>query len=199
MLIIVDNTKNLNKAFMTPKLLKCLDEVGEKYIVVSTSKEAVEVLNSNIKIDGAILSGGPMSLADEIKLNNINKNILVLLNINKPILGICFGLQIIGTCYGGTVEHMKEEQKGQMVIQIKENSLLFKDLKDLNVVRYHQDSLTEVPDNFKITATSTDGIIQAIECPRLNRWGVQFHPEGMKNSQKIISNFVNLIVHNNSL
>ena len=129
MLIIVDNTKNLKKAFMTPKLLKCLDEVGEKYIVVSNTKQAVNIINSGIHFDGAILSGGPMSLVDEIKLNNINKNILVLLHIDKPILGICFGLQIIGTCYGGRVEHMPSEKK-ETIIKICK-SLLFNNLKSL--------------------------------------------------------------------
>ena len=195
MLIIVDNTKNLKKAFMTPKLLKCLDQVGEEYIVVSDCKQAVQVLNSGITIDGAILSGGPMSLADEIKLNSINKNILVLLNINKPILGICFGLQIIGTCYGGKVEHMPSEKKEKTVVKIKEKSLLFNQLTELNVVRYHQDALVEVPENFKITATSNDGIIQGIECPKLNRWAVQFHPEGITESHQIIYNFIKLIVY----
>ena len=64
-------------------------------------------------------------------------------------------------------------------------------LKNINAFESHRDKLVEVPPNFNIISTSNDGIIQGIENTQLNRWGVQFHPEGLETSNKIILNFVN--------
>jgi GMP synthase (glutamine-hydrolysing) len=196
MIIVVDNTKNLKKAFMTPKLLKCLDATGMEYVVVSNCEQTSDALRNIEQVEGAILSGGPMSLAQEVDMQNINKNILVLLSLDKPILGICFGLQIIGACYGGQVIPMEEEKQGNVEIVLTENysSILFQGLDDHNVTRYHQDCLEVVPEHFVVTARTSDGVVQAIECPKIKRWGVQFHPEAKESSQKIIRNFVNMII-----
>ena len=193
MIIVVDNTKNLSKAFMTPKLLECLDKKNIDYTVVENCDQIIDIMNNN-NISGAILSGGPMSIAEEIKLSSINKNIMLLLGLDKPILGICFGLQIIGSCYGGSVDHMKMEKQENTVIQKVNKSVLFDGIttQEFTAFRYHKDYLSSVPPNFKVTSKSKDNIIQSIENKKLKRYAVQFHPEGMESSHKIIYNFLKL-------
>ena len=191
MILIIDNTKNLNKAYMTPKLIKCLQNNDIEYQIASYRSEVNHILSQNNDIKGIILSGGPLCLSEELTISSINKNIVALFS-HLPVLGICFGFQIMAASYGGKIDSMEQVHQGIKNIEIDSNSLIFQGLKkNINAFQSHRDKLVEVPPNFNVISTSSDGIIQGIENTQLNRWGVQFHPEGLKTSNKIILNFVN--------
>jgi GMP synthase (glutamine-hydrolysing) len=191
MILIIDNTKNLNKAYMTPKLIECLQNNNIKYIVASQRLEVNQLLSKKNEIKGIILSGGPLCLSEELTISSINKNIVALFS-NLPVLGICFGFQIMAASYGGKIDSMEQVHQGIKNIKIDITSMIFKGLSnEIDAFESHRDKLVEVPPNFNVISMSSDGIIQGIENMNLKRWGVQFHPEGLETSNKIILNFVN--------
>ncbi len=124
---------------------------------------------------GIILSGGPSSVtdADAPRLPNaFYKSFAV------PILGICYGMQLIAVDLGGSSQPATEREYGHA--QLKRQSgptRLFSNLpEELDVWMSHGDHVTELPEGFHKTA-STGEVITAIENPDTNVYGVQFHPE----------------------
>lgn len=104
---------------------------------------------------------------------------------NKPILGICAGAQAINVCFGGSLyqdipNHTSKEEVRKHNIQIEKDSFLEKcyNASQIEVNSYHHQAIHKVAENFKVTAVSEDGIIEAIEYH--NIVGVQWHPEKME-------------------
>jgi len=98
---------------------------------------------------------------------------------NIPVLGICYGMQLMNQSLGGSVEKLPHREDGPTTIRLDDdhNSSLFADLKpEQNVLMSHGDSITRVPDGFKVTAMS-GGIIAAMENPLRKMYATQFHPE----------------------
>ena len=126
---------------------------------------------------GIILSGGPLNVYQDKKIK-LNKNIF---KFDCPILGICFGHQIISKFYGGKVKSSKTREFGFAKIKKTKNSILTKnffDKKDTNDVwMSHADQVTKVPKNFKKIASTKNSKYTIIENSKLKRFGVQFHPE----------------------
>lgn len=103
---------------------------------------------------------------------------------NKPILGICAGIQSINVCFGGSLyqdipNHSTKEKLKTHSINIEKDSFLEKCYKTnkLKVNSFHHQAINKVAQDFKVTATSEEGIIEAIEYN--NILGVQWHPEQM--------------------
>ena len=145
-------------------------------------------------VKGIILSGGPLNVNN--KLIKINKN---LFKFNIPILGICFGHQIISKLLGGKVKESKFREFGNAFINKKNKSILtqgFFDNKNKNSVwMSHADIVHKLPKNFKIIASSKNSKYAAIENRKKKIYGVQFHPEVSHTDKGInlIKNFVFLI------
>ena len=197
MILLIDNTKNLKDAFMTPKLLACLEKVGVKFMVASTRTDVNTILDTYIKdIKGIILSGGPLCLSEELTISLINKNIAVVLRLkNIPILGICFGFQLLVASYGGHIVSMDKESKGVKKVQIlSPHSPIFKNINNeyIDVFQSHKDTVNDVPPNFDIIAIDENNIIQGIENKQFNIWGFQFHPEGLDSTTQLIYNFLDI-------
>ena len=195
MILIIDNTKNLNKAYMTPKLLSYLDSINISYKIVSEREEVNKVIYKlKDNIIGCILTGGPLCLSEELTIDLINKNIAVLLQLrNVPILGICFGYQIMVASYGGKINSMNHEDNGIFnIYKINKSRLLDRLNKNFQVFQSHKDMVTELPPTFEIIGVDTNNDIQVIENLSEKRWGVQFHPEGLEETKVIIKNFINI-------
>jgi len=197
MILLIDNTKNLKEAFMTPKLLGCLEKTGVKFMVASTRTDVNIILDTYIKnIKGIILSGGPLCLSEELTISLINKNIAVVLRLkNIPILGICFGFQLLVASYGGHIVSMDKESKGVKKVQIlSRGSRIFKNINNeyIDVFQSHKDTVNDVPPNFDIIVIDENNIIQGIENKNLNIWGFQFHPEGLESTTQLIYNFLDI-------
>ena len=138
---------------------------------------------------GIILSGGPMSIYDEGS-PNINHEIL---KLGIPVLGICYGLQLICKAFDGEVEPAKNREYGKAVLQISEKSKLFRNVSDNSIVwMSHGDYVTKLPNGFKVIAKSDHSPICAISDEEKNICGVQFHPEVLHTQEgtKIIRNFL---------
>ncbi len=200
MILIIDNTKNLKEAFMTPKLLACLGEKKIPFIVASSRTEVNAIVEHQRKdIKGVILSGGPLCLSEELTISLINKNIAVLLRLPRvPLLGICFGFQLLVASYGGKIVSMEKASQGVKTVQIlAHKSPIFTKIgqKELDVFQSHKDKVKEVPPHFEVIAIDNANIIQGIENKKSNIWGFQFHPEGLETTIQIIYNFLEICGH----
>ena len=141
------------------------------------------------KPTGIILSGGPMSVYDT-DAPDVNEEIL---KLGIPVLGICYGLQIISKKLGGKVEPAKNREYGRATLNVVKTSPLLNDISlQSQVWMSHGDYLTELPAGFVITAKSDHSPIGAAENSDKKIYGVQFHPEVVHTEQgkKIIHNFL---------
>jgi GMP synthase (glutamine-hydrolysing) len=138
---------------------------------------------------GIIFSGGPMSVYDDDS-PDIDTSIL---DLNIPILGICYGLQLICKKLNGNVESADDREYGRARLIITDDSPLLKGVKkESNVWMSHGDYLTEPPPGFKVIAKSDHSPICSISNETSRIFGVQFHPEVMHTDEgnKIINNFL---------
>ena len=177
----------------TQLIARRIRELGVFSEIVSHKKIRVKDINQSIK--GIILSGGPLNVY-QISKYTFNKKIL---DLNIPILGICFGHQILSKLNGGRVKQSKYREFGLANIYRKNNSLLtnnfFTNKKFKRVWMSHADQVSKLPKNFKVIASSDNSKFAIIENKIRKFYGVQFHPEvtHTKNGKKIISNFIFLI------
>lgn len=151
----------------------------------SITIEEIKKLNPT----GIIFSGGPSSVYDE-NASSFDKNIF---NLNIPILGICYGLQLICHLLNGEVKQANEREYGKTILTLIDEDELLKGVKKESVVwMSHGDYVTRPPDDFKILATSEHSPIAAIANIKRKIYGVQFHPEVVHTEEgdKIIFNFL---------
>ena len=161
-----------------------------------------EILNTNeiknIKvfkdIKGIILSGGPASVTNK-NFPNISKSIF---EKGIPILGICYGLQLIAKNFGGKIKSGgKKREFGRALIYKKKTSLLTKNFYNYKntVWMSHQDIVYKLPKKFEKIASTKDSALTIIENKSKKIYGIQFHPEvtHTTNGIKLIKNFVFLI------
>lgn len=139
---------------------------------------------------GIIFTGGPNSVYDE-KSPHISKEIF---ELGIPVLGICYGCQIMAYTLGGTVSSANSKSEyGKTEISIENTSKLFKGLDNSQICwMSHTDYVEKVPYGFKVTATSATCPTAAMECAAKNFYAVQFHPEvnHTPNGKDMLKNFL---------
>ena len=173
----------------TQLIVRRIRELGVFSELISHKKIKSSQIKSNVK--GIILSGGPLNV---YQLNdNLFDNKILKLGI--PILGICFGHQILSKFNGGKVKQSKHREFGLTNIHKRNNSLLIKNFfnkKTKKVWMSHADQVTKLPKNFRVVASSENSKFAIVESKIKNFFGVQFHPEvtHTENGKKIISNFI---------
>ncbi|MEM3186587.1 MAG: glutamine-hydrolyzing GMP synthase [Conexivisphaerales archaeon] len=139
--------------------------------------------------DGVILSGGPRSTLSKDALT-IDKNVW---DLGRPILGICYGHQLIAKELGGKVTASKLKEYGRTKIVVLRNSRILKGSGDrLTVWMSHGDTVKAAPPGFKEIAKSQDNALAAMEDTDRQIFGLQFHPEvtHTQKGRQILSNFV---------
>jgi GMP synthase (glutamine-hydrolysing) len=149
------------------------------------SLEKIKTINPS----GIILSGGPLSVYDK-GAPRLEDEVL---NLGIPILGICYGLQLICLQLGGKVEKAKSREYGKATLNTSSKSSLFENVNGSSVVwMSHGDYVTKIPDGFKITGTSDNSPFCAIANETKNIFGLQFHPEVAHTEEgtKILKNFL---------
>ena len=156
-----------------------------------------ELHDNDISIDkikelnpkGIILSGGPNSVYEENSMTVDDE----IFNLGIPVLGICYGMQLMQHKLGGKVESATSREYGTHSVEVKEGAVLFKDTPTTqNVLMSHSDKVVELAEGFEIVATSDNCPIAAAQNVDRNFYCFQFHPE-VRHSEygyDLIRNFI---------
>jgi GMP synthase (glutamine-hydrolysing) len=177
----------------TQLIARRIRELGVFSEIISHKKIRLKDIDQTVK--GIILSGGPLNVY-QINKYSFDKKII---NLNIPILGICFGHQILSKLNGGRVKQSKHREFGLANIYKKNESLLisnfFNKQKSKKVWMSHADQVSKLPKSFKVIASSTNSKFAIVENKLKKFYGIQFHPEvtHTENGKKLISNFIFLI------
>ena len=159
----------------TQLIARKIRELGVYCEIISHKKiEKFQNFEKNIK--GIVLSGGPLNVYESKKVKFNSK----LLKLGIPVLGICFGHQIISKTMGGSVRNSKYREFGLAEVKEIKKSKLTKNFFSKgknNVWMSHADQVTKLPKNFKIIAQSNNSKMCIIENLEKKMFGIQFHPE----------------------
>ncbi len=122
---------------------------------------------------GIILSGGP----DSVFRPGAPRCDAALFALELPVLGICYGAQLLSACLGGTVRPAEKREYGKAELSLKAESLLFRALPErMQVWMSHGDVVERPPADFKVVGVS-GGLVAAVESSSRKIFGLQFHPE----------------------
>ncbi len=155
--------------------------------IIPFSQKTERYKHKNIK--GIILSGGPASVFDQ-KAPFCEREVF---ELGVPVLGICYGLQLIGKMFGGELERSKKREYGKAIIKINNHEDLFSEVKDQTTVwMSHGDHLSQPPSGFEVLAHTENIPCAAIRNKNKKIFGLQFHPEVVhtQEGKKVIHNFL---------
>ena len=142
----------------------------------------------SLKPDGIIFSGGPASVINGGPLPPTK-----IFKLGIPILGICYGMQLMAQMNGGKVKKGKIKEYGRETIKINKNFKLFRGISDNQTVWFsHGDYVAKTGLGFVPIASSANCRVAGMSDEKLNLYALQFHPEvaHTRNGNKIISNFL---------
>ncbi len=162
--------------------------------------------NISSQVSAIILSGGPNSVHDEDLYDQCNDTIKHVLHLNSeyntPILGICFGKQLICKHFGSQIisQHQPEFGKAELTIQQssqlinQSDSLTWTSEKTVTVWMSHSDSATSLPEGFKQVASTDRCKFAIIANDERKIYGLQFHPEvsHTQDGPELLENFINI-------
>jgi len=143
--------------------------------------------DKNVK--GIVLSGGPSSVFDP-HAPLCGKEVF---ELGIPVLGICYGLQLIGKLFGGEVERSKLREYGRATIHIDNGGDLLRGVRDHTVVwMSHGDHLSTLPPGFEVLAHTENIPFAVVGDRRRKIYGLQFHPEvaHTQEGNRILQNFL---------
>lgn len=127
-----------------------------------------------LKPKGIILSGGPNSVYEENSMTVDDE----IFNLGIPVLGICYGMQLMQHKLGGKVESATSREYGAHPIKVKDGAVLFNNTPNIQtVLMSHSDKVVELADGFEIVASSDNCPMAAAQDTKRNFYCFQFHPE----------------------
>lgn len=176
----------------TQLIARRIREIGV-YCEIHPFNTSIEIIKG-LDPQGIILSGGPSSVYE----NDAPHCASNFLDLGIPVLGICYGLQLLSYFLGGKVEPSSRREYGAAMVRLSasgEKSLLFKTIpQDFSVWMSHGDQVTKAPPGFEILA-ETDNALCAVAYQSKGLYGLQFHPEVVHTPAggTILSNFLRLI------
>lgn len=138
---------------------------------------------------GIIFTGGPNSVYGE-ESPRCSKEIF---ELGIPILGICYGSQLMAYLLGGSVKTAPVSEYGKTEVDVDQHSVLFEEVSEKTICwMSHTDYIAEIPAGFRITASTPVCPAAAMEMPEKKLYATQFHPEVMHTQEgmKMLSNFV---------
>ncbi len=149
--------------------------------------KAAEIAKAGAR--GVILSGGPASVYGKRAPHSDP----ALFELGVPVLGICYGVQLMAHQLGGKVEHSERREYGASELRADAGCDLFRGLPDkFDVWNSHADKLTKLPNGFRSVGKTDNSDFAAIEQPEKRLYGLQFHPEvaHTPRGKEILQNFL---------
>lgn len=171
----------------TQLIARRVRELGVFSRIYPHEATAAQLADPDIK--GVILSGGPRSVHED----GAPRLDPAILDLGKPVLGICYGMQLLNYLCEGTVASATRREYGRATIDVQGACALFGKLAERqDVWMSHGDRLDRVAGAFSVAARTHDGVVAAIEAPSRALFGVQFHPEvtHTPNGREILGNFL---------
>jgi GMP synthase (glutamine-hydrolysing) len=153
-----------------------------------TAKE-IEKLQSKLNVKGVILSGGPQSVYGD-DARSLDKEIL---KMNIPVLGLCYGHQLIAQLARGRVEATKKKEFGDTEVTVDQAVGVLRGVrKSTKVWMSHGDTVFKLPSDYRVTAHTDSTPVAAFQHKTLPIFGVQWHPEVVQTEQgvQVMKNFV---------
>ena len=148
----------------------------------------IPALDASVR--GVILSGSPSSVRDA----GAPTPDLEQIKGRLPLLGVCYGAQYLAHAYGGEVRPAPSREYGRAMLTVGDAAdPLMRDLPSTTQVwMSHGDTITSVPDNYRIVASTEDVRVAAYRIEGERTWGIQFHPEVYHSTdgKKLLENFV---------
>ena len=145
-------------------------------------------------VDALVLSGGAPNVASDA--DRMGNNGEYLDKADFPVFGICAGMQFMCEYLGGTLGVAKTPEFGEVDLEITDHCDLFRGLPDkIKAWGSHNDEVKNIPEGFRITASSPSCGIEAVTCESRQFYAVQFHPE-VENTEygpEIFSNFLDIV------
>ena len=168
----------------THLITRRIRELGVKAHIYPTNTSATKLGSAF----GLILSGGPRSLIKEPHIK-FDKNIF---NLQVPILGLCYGHQLLADYFGGDVKSDRAREYGLAEIKISDSPIFLKLPLKTSVWMSHGDHVDKLPKGFQQIAMTDNRSIAAMQNLEQRIYGFQFHPEVTHTEfgQKMLSNFV---------
>ena len=179
MLLVVDNgsvyTQNL------------IDLLKQKIDLEELTHTKINLSNLN-KYDSFILSG---RRKNDQKMNNVNSNIIKhAIYKKKPLLGICYGAEILALTLGGTIKKSDSLQKGNQMVVVTDKNLLCKG--KIDVFESHHYEISILPESLESIANSDTCKNEIVRYNNSNIYGTQFHPEMTPDGKDLIEKFCTL-------
>jgi len=173
----------------TQLIARKVRELGAYSEIINFSK--IKKLKKNKLLKGIVLSGGPLTATNK-KTPKLNSKII---SLKIPILGICYGHQILSKKLGGKVQVSKKREFGRAILKNISKSPITKNFfktKTSTVWMSHQDVVNVMPKGFKKIASSSHSKFAIISNEKKNYYGMQFHPEvsHTTNGKILIKNFL---------
>ncbi|MHA1475659.1 MAG: glutamine amidotransferase-related protein [Promethearchaeota archaeon] len=183
----------------------CEEKLIWEYIHYS-QLEKPESINKLKKMDGLLLTGSYHMLSEKETIEKYQTEMKIIREYEKPILGICYGLQLIACAYGFEITGISNpdiniENEKSLILNINPEFELFPK-NQINVYESHLEEIKFVPkftDIFKIYASSPSCKIQIIKHKSRQIFGIQFHPEfpddplTFKDGTILLENYINLL------
>jgi len=170
----------------TPAIHEMVTALGAQSRIIDRTDFTNEIVQQSQAI---ILSGSPIFFT-EVDFQPYRKQFGILNDVRIPILGICFGHQLLGLLNGATIFRGEAIRTATTIHKIKEDALL-KNLDDTFTMQEDHTEGISLPPGFIHLASSDTYTIEAMRHPVKSIWGVQFHPEVSGDNGKIlIGNFI---------
>jgi GMP synthase (glutamine-hydrolysing) len=195
-IVVVNNYMKLDQAERTIQSIEKI--TGSNVEEIDFGAPDLHTRVVEYRPDLVILTGSSALLSKQRTRELFQPEMDLVRSAKFPILGICYGHQIIGTAFGTSMRDLGQMQRGYEKISIVQKHPLFDGLpSDLVVAESHRQELTEVPDEFQHLARSTTSKVEAIAHRTKRIYGVQFHPERSNDDhphgRMILQNLLKLI------
>ena len=185
MILLIDNYDSF-----TYNLYQQIEKLGTKTIVKKNDEISINEI-AKLNPSKIVISPGPKDPQD----SGISTQIIEKFYKKKPILGVCLGHQCIGSLFKSRVIQAKEIIHGKTSKITHTSQGIFKNISNpTEVARYHSLAIDKVPENFTLTAWTSDKEIMAMQHNKFPLHSIQFHTESFmtKEGDKIIKNFLEL-------